>query len=315
MNESLLADYQLLTSGQAYVDVSDRTLIEIHGEDRVKFLNSFCTNDVKKLAPGQTCEAFICNVKGMILGHVNVFCASGSLWLDTVPDQAGRLLLHLERYVIREQVEFIDRTTDFIKRMFVGHDAATKLGIGEILSISNFRPAWKGFVTRIAYASEPTIVLYVPSDEASDKRLAEMHAVADEALEIARIEATFPRFGIDFTSENLPQEVARNEQAISFTKGCYLGQETVARIDALGHVNKELRLIKFDELSSPASGLELMAGDKIVGHVTSSTWSPRYQKPIAFAMLKRGHLTAGTRLESAAGSAMVMDRNQVRSTL
>src|SRR5207237_6786304 len=93
------------------------------------------------------------------------------------------------------------------------------------------------------------------------------------AVESARLEAGFPLFGLDITEDNLPQEVARDAQAINFTKGCYLGQETVARIDALGHVNRLLVRLKFDSDRLPASGDSVLAGEQSVGEIKSAAWS------------------------------------------
>ena len=129
-----------------------------------------------------------------------------------------------------------------------------------------------------------------------------------EALDAARIEQGTPWFGRDITEQNLPQEIDRDRQAISFTKGCYLGQETVARIDALGHVNRLLRGIRFDGDVVPSSGLELRVGNgqKTVGHITSACWSPKLNAPLALAFVNRGHHEPGARLESEIGSAEVV---------
>jgi folate-binding protein YgfZ len=120
------------------------------------------------------------------------------------------------------------------------------------------------------------------------------------------VEAGFPLFGHDIGEDNLPQEVGRDAQAISFKKGCYLGQETVARIDALGHVNRLLCGVKFTADTVPAGGTTLVAAGKEVGHVTSAVWSPRLKSALALAFVRRLHATAGTRLESEAGAAEVV---------
>ena len=126
------------------------------------------------------------------------------------------------------------------------------------------------------------------------------------AVESARLEAGFPLFGVDITAENLPQEVARDSRAISFTKGCYLGQETVARIDAIGHVNRLLVGVRFDSTDVPDSGTELLVGDQKIGHVTSAAWSPILATPLALAYLRRNHAKPGTLLSSSAGPATVI---------
>jgi folate-binding protein YgfZ len=127
-----------------------------------------------------------------------------------------------------------------------------------------------------------------------------------EAVEMARLEAGTPLFGQDITDDNLPQEIGRDALAISFTKGCYLGQETVARIDALGHVNRLLAGLKFSGTSVPAPGLALRSCDKVVGHITSAAWSPKLGAPLALALVRRAQAKLGTTLASDAGSAEVV---------
>jgi folate-binding protein YgfZ len=135
------------------------------------------------------------------------------------------------------------------------------------------------------------------------------HAVRNcsrEPLEALRIENGFPDFGRDIGDKNLPQEVDRNDRAISFKKGCYLGQETVARIDALGHVNRLLRRVRFFGDRVPEAGTELAVGAKVVGAVTSATFSPAYNAPLALAYVRRESAQPNQRLQSAAGDAEVL---------
>ncbi len=115
-----------------------------------------------------------------------------------------------------------------------------------------------------------------------------------------------PRYGVDFNEENLPQEVGRDDQAISFTKGCYLGQETVARIDALGQVNQRLVGVRFFGSDVPAGGTGLTREDRFVGLVTSAALSPKLDAPLALAMVRREANAPGTRLVSAVGECEVV---------
>ena len=136
-------------------------------------------------------------------------------------------------------------------------------------------------------------------------------AADSAAFEAARLEAGTPLFDRDISDKNLPQEVDRDAQAISFTKGCYLGQETVARIDALGHVNRVLLGVRFDTTGVPSAGTEIFAADganqgAAIGAVTSAAYSPRLQAALALAYLRRGHTHAGTKLQSDFGSAEVI---------
>jgi folate-binding protein YgfZ len=279
LSPQLLTEYEALTRGGGVVDVSDRTKLVLRGADRAKFLHRFCTNDIKRLQPDDSCEAFVCNVKGHVLAHINVLCRDDALWIDAVPGQSERLAAHLDRYLIREDVQIVDRTADF----------PAFLATGETVG---------GFPIGVA----PTARLLWLEKGNQPPGI----ACSREALEIVRIEQGYPRFGVDISEDNLPQEVDRNQQAISFTKGCYLGQETVARIDALGHVNKTLCQVAFAGNAVPAAGIGLNSGDKVVGHVTSATWSPKHHAPLALAYVRRGHNDPGAKLASSAGDALVV---------
>src|SRR5439155_9007426 len=113
VNQPPPEEYEALTAGAGVVRLNQRTLIELTGRDRAAFLHNFCTNDIRGLKPGGGCEAFITSVQGRILGHVLVFCGAETLVLETVPGQSDRLLTHLDRYLIREDVTLADRTGEW----------------------------------------------------------------------------------------------------------------------------------------------------------------------------------------------------------
>ena len=137
-------------------------------------------------------------------------------------------------------------------------------------------------------------------------RAAGARPCGQQAMETFRIEAGWPRYGRDLTEDNLPQEVGRDRLAISFTKGCYLGQETVARIDSRGHVNRLLLGLVFASPQVPKSGAELRAGTAVVGEVTSAAFCPARNAAVALGYVRRGHNEPGTSLDSAVGPATVV---------
>jgi len=128
-----------------------------------------------------------------------------------------------------------------------------------------------------------------------------------EALETIRIEAGSPSYGLDITDEHLPQEIGRDDQAISFTKGCYLGQETVARIQTLGHVNRRLVTLRVDAKRIPEPGAELVSDGKSVGQITSTAWSPRFAAPLALVFVWRGYDQTGATLRLGTHTAQVVN--------
>lgn len=287
-------EYQALKLGRAIVELAGWSSISVTGADRQPFLHNFCTNDVKRLVPGENCEAFFTNVKGKIVGHGVLHCSDEEVVFVGVPGQGQRLVEHLDRYVIREDVQLRDTTEE---RSYL-------LVVGDAAGSSHASLTWD-----IVGRSDSTLREVEPREVSDVVRglVSEGLVVAGpQAFEAGRIEAGMPRYGLDFKEENLPQEVGRDSQAISFTKGCYLGQETVARIDALGHVNQRLVGLRFLESDVPALGTELTREDRIVGSVTSAAFSPKLNAPIVLAMVRREATSPGTRLESTNGECEVI---------
>jgi folate-binding protein YgfZ len=320
-----LAQYQALTAGVGLVDAADRTWIEVTGDDRARFLNGFCTNDVVRLQVGQGCEAFFTNVKGRILGHAFVFCESERLIIDGVPGQAARIVDHLDRYLIREDVQLHDRSSGVNQWLVGGGRAADLLRqlLGDQLPVAPLT------LTRCEIASMPVCVRRVPmliepawliacaGRDAPQVSAALTHAGATpcawHVYDQARVEAGFPHYGQDISDDNLPQEVNRDAQAISFTKGCYLGQETVARLDALGHVNRLLYGLCWETGRGPAAGEAVIVAGRAVGQVTSSVTSPRLQTPFCLAYIRREHARVDQRLETEHGVGVVVQLPLARS--
>jgi folate-binding protein YgfZ len=320
MNAStdLVVQHQAFLSGAGLGDLTGRTQLELVGRDRVGFLHAFCTADIKRLPTGRGCEAFITNPQGKTLGHVLVFAAADRLRLDTSPGQAGTLAAHFDKYVISEDVQCLDRTADCAVLLLAGPQAPPLLArlAGAALPevpLAEVELPLAGVTTlvrRVPYAGPDSYFLVLPRAAAAPLQAALIAAGATpcegDAVDAARLDAGFPLFGLDITDDNLPQEVGRDPQAISFTKGCYLGQETVARIDAVGHVNRLLVGLALPGETPPAPGMPLVAGEREIGHVTSAGWSPRLGKSLAMAYVRRTHAAVGTRLTSPLGEATVV---------
>ena len=313
---AVLDDYRSLLGELGYLSLP-RTLIELTGSDRASFLNNFCTNDVASLCPGQGCEAFITNVQGKILGHMLVFCGEDRLVADSVAGQVETILPHLDRYLIREDVQLEDRSGEYVVYLLSGRQWPERLEplLGTIPTsplqhVTSELAGVKVNVRCVEMTMAPSLMLVCDRSVRSDLEVALNAASArvcgEKAFDMARIEAGWPQYGIDISDTNLPQEIGRDDQAISFTKGCYLGQETVARIDALGHVNWKLLGLQFSGVMIPQPGTELTFEDKIVGRVTSAAYSPCLAAPLALAYVRREHHTAGQQLQSKLGTATVV---------
>ena len=313
---AVLNDYHSLVDGLGYLALP-HTLIELTGTDRMSFLNNFCTNDIVGLIPGRGCEAFLTNVQGKIMAHVFVFCHEDRLIIATVSGQADTILPHLDRYLIREDVQLNDQSKQRSVTLLSGTKWATHF---EPLFTEDFTSVLQCMASEFAgipvelYRVEMTTTssLLLVCDSASQSTLEatfrkiSAHLCSEQALTMARIEAGWPQYGIDISDTNFPQEIGRDHQAICFTKGCYLGQETVARIDALGHVNWNLVGLQFESEAIPSPGMELIVEQKTIGHVTSATHSPCLAAPLALAYVRREHQLPGCQLNSKIGSAKVV---------
>jgi folate-binding protein YgfZ len=305
------AEYTAATTTAALFDFSDRTLVELTGADRVRFLHSFCTNDIKRLSSGQGCEAFVTNVKGRVVDHVWVDVAESVLWLDADPGSAQRLVPHLERYVINEDVAIADRSADWGELLLTGpkiEDHLARLGI-DVAAIANLEhrgcellgtPARIG---RFDVGPHRGYTVVTRRDQLADcwNRLRELgaHPAGSAVWNALRIEAGLPVSGVDITVDNLVQEVGRTQTAVSFTKGCYLGQEPIARLDAMGHVNRELRSLRLAGDTVPLAGARVFSdatASHPVGAITSAAFSFASNSPVAMAVLRSNSGVCGAQV-------------------
>ena len=302
------SEYRAATQAAALFDLSDRVSIELRGKDRQAFLHNFCTNDIKRLNSGDGCEAFLTNIKGRIVGHIIVFAAADALWLDGVPGSETFLSSHLDKYVISEDVQVLNRTTDVGMVYVAGPDAAARLGPLLLSSVDELSlcgsridscAAVEVQVRRFDFTRAPGFELLAPRDRLADLWGALSAAITpagSAVFEALRIEAGFPLYGVDISEDNIAQEAGRTKQAISFTKGCYLGQEPIARLDAMGHVNRELRGVRLAEGPAPPGQTPVFEGTgaQQVGTITSAAMSPADGNPVALAMLRTQATRAGT---------------------
>lgn len=309
------AEYRAASESAAVFDVSDRTQLQLSGTDRHSFFHGFCTNDINGLPPGHGCEAFLCNVKGRILGHVFVFADEHSLWIESVPDQGNALTSHLNKYHLVEDVELTDRTASLAEFIIAGPQSDDRLSDAG-LDVSELAP-WH-HTTMNLNAQGEQLECHVKAVHIFGGRCYFITTASTQggplwnhltssgivpagrrALETIRIEAGFPCYGIDLSDENLAQEAARTEQAISFQKGCYLGQEPIARLNAMGHVNKALATFSIDAAEVPPTGTVLLNPkneQKEAGRITSVAWSWSSGQPIGLGMVRSLFLEPGTQL-------------------
>ena len=314
------ATYQALLNGYGIVDRSDRGRLAVSGPDRAKYLHNVTTNDVKKLAVGQGHEAFVTSLQGKTLGFVTLLAEESRILLRTDPNALAAFLPHLRKYGVFDEVEIDDISGETYELHVLGSGAESALihagievpPVGEGSHVAATIGDARILVVRESPTRLPGFTLIGPAAEASAliSKLRDagegLVEVFDDVFEGLRIEAGTPLFGKDLTADNLPQELGRDSRAISFVKGCYLGQETVARIDALGHVNKNLKGLRFVDTQEPApAGSEIQIDGKKVGTITSSTVSPSTGWPIALGYVRATHALEGTEVSVVSPSGNV----------
>ena len=308
-------EYRTLFTGAGIVTL-DRTLLEIKGKDRASLLHNLCTNDVLSLEAGQGCEAYFTDVKGRVLAHAFLFAGSDVILLDTAAGQADRLMPHLDKYIIREDVTPEDTSRRWKVLVIAGPEADSilkKCGLRSPEEVLAHAACSVGdvdlVISRLPLLQVDCFALRCPTDQLvpATRLLTEAGAepVSVATFDAARIENGFPLSSADVL-DRFPQEVGRERESVSFTKGCYLGQETVARIDAMGQVNWNLAGLQFEGRDIPQAGTELTHADKAVAKVTSACFSPGRQAVLALAYVRRDAIQEDTKLASPVGMASLI---------
>jgi len=276
-----------------YCCLTPRTIIEIHGTDRCSFLHNFCTNDIKKLDPGSTCEVFITSVQGRCLGYGTVTAMPDSLILLTAAGQSQPLIDHFEHYVITEDVSFRNLSDRFI---FLLTDI--EIDVAEVSAATDEL----FFIPNNWFATPSN---WLVSQHAHPEILEGVDLLNSDVAHTARIIQGIPEYGIDVSTDNFPQEMQRDESAISFTKGCYLGQEPIARIDALGHVNWYLVTVKLDTTEAIQQGETLQHSGEVVAKIRSIQ-SDTETNPLALALVRRETAPSETVIQTDCGTLTVV---------
>jgi folate-binding protein YgfZ len=305
------AEYAAVRSAVGFIDLGHRGLLQLTGADRGSFLQGMVSNDVKALKPGAGQYATVLNQQGKVLADVHVLCSDNSFYLDLWEVTKDKISEHLNRYLVADEVEIADRTDEYGIISLQGPRAEDCLrrivGQSDLPGVSMAHRMVKIDDAQVCVVcatstGETGFDLIIPRSHLKNtaQKLTEAGKefsgawIGEEAHNILRIEAGIPRYGIDFTEDNLLLEVGL-DQAVSFTKGCYLGQEVVERIRSRGHVNKKLVGLIFDG-REPASRGDVLSADKPVGTITSSVFSPALSKPIALGYVHKDYWSSDTSL-------------------
>ncbi len=301
------AEHRALTGSAGLLDLSSRGRLVLLGADRAKTLNGQVTNNVKDLHPGQGCYAVLVNAKAKSLADLYIHALPDELLLDLEPGVAPAVAARLEQFIIAEDAQVVDASPHYGLLGVQGRKAdraLEALGIFPSLptaplnSVTLRHEGWGDlYLMRHDRAGAMGFDVFVPNAALAEVWNALLAAVRPfggrpcgwTALEVARIEAGIPRFGLDFDATHLPPEAGLEARAISYTKGCYSGQEVIARIRTYGQVARALRGLRLSPSDAPlpASGTALFKEGRAVGSITSCVRSFALGEPIALGYVRR----------------------------
>ena len=306
VDQTLVEEARTVREGAALTDRGMRGLLVARGNDRQAFLHNMLSNAIAGLTPGQGCRAELLDDRGHVVADFRVHVLDGEVQLDCeTPAIASKAFAALDKFIIMDDVQLADASAGTFVLTLSGPKAADVLraaGAGELPSAP-----YSSVTSQIA--GRTVLVVASPwtgrgdfdihfTETARDLVHAALVAAGAKAISVATFEAMRIEAGVTQQTTELDDVLALEAnlapEAISFTKGCYLGQEVMARIDARGHVNRLLVGLTLDGDAPAVRGATLRAGEKDVGRITSSALSPTLGKPIALAYLRREHSAPGT---------------------
>ena len=290
--------YQALRHGVAWLDLSGRGRLLVRGRDRARLLHNVTSNEIKKMTSGSGCYAFLLSPQGRIQADCSLFCFDDHFLVDTEPELREKVPQLILKYKVADQVELEDigaRTTS----MGLEGPAAT----AALAALSAPVPGepyahvpWGELtVANLSVTGQTGFRIFGPPGRMPSWEAAGAKPATEADIRRVRIENGRPRYGEDIRETTLPQET-QQMHAVSFTKGCYLGQEIVERIRAQGHVNKKLVRVAIDAPAALPPGSKLTADGKEAGEITASVFSPETRSVAALAYVRTPFAEPGGRL-------------------
>jgi folate-binding protein YgfZ len=313
--------YTALVEAAGLIDRTSAGRILLTGADRRSYLQGLLTNDIEALTPGTGCYAAMLTAQGRMMTDMRVLELGESALLDVPVQVTAAIRDHLDQFIFSEDVKVEDVTAT---RGEIGIYGPGAVEVLHTVGAEGGVPSWLFESTRVRIVGAETVL--IRSDEigitgfdilvdAADAEAVTAALVAAGAVratqadaEIARIESGRPRFGIDMDTDTIPLEAGIEARAISRSKGCYVGQEVIVRVQDRGHgrVAKRLIGLTFDAAAPvPAAGTRILSGEREIGRVTSATWSPAADRPIALGYVHRDFVEPGTEV-AVDGSAAVV---------
>ena len=312
------AEYRAARESVALIDKNYRAYFRLTGPDRVRYLNAILTNNVKDLSPGRGTVSLLLNPQGRILAELETYAEPESLFCVSYAMIREALVAALDKFIIMDDVTLVDETERFGTLALEGPAVAsvvqklTGTPLGTLSELSFQEVSVGGISCRLIKRSPGGVsgaeffatradlpALWQTLIQAVQQ--ADGLAIGYQALNALRLEQGIPWFGYDFGEKQIPHEAGLEHSHISYTKGCYTGQEIVERVRSRGQVNRVRALLKFDTTEPPTAGITLIADDKEIGQVTRTAFSPLLQSAIGMAYVRREKSNPGTKLKYGPG--------------
>lgn len=298
-------EYWTIRNQAGLADMSHLGLLRVTGKDRLPFLNGLLTNEVLKLKAGEGVRSALLNTKARVLADLHLYSRDEDLIVDTGYTPSARVKEILDQYIITEDVQVKETSSQLVHLTLQGPEAGRLAK--EILGFSTLetKPLQHKMIgpTMIIdrdRTGQTGFDMIIPTDEAEAVwqgfLLKGVSPVGQDALEILRLETGYPRYGVD-VDENIIILEAGFKDAISFTKGCYMGQEVVARATHIGRVNKNLVQFRSESEQAPDPKSKFSLNGKEAGYVTSAAFSPGLKAVMGLGYAQRDFAKEGTRLE------------------
>jgi folate-binding protein YgfZ len=305
-------EYAAIKDHAGLLDLSWNSVIEVAGRDRVRFLHGIVTNDIKALKAGEGCYTAMLNAQGKTLADMQFYCLPDTFWCIAGRDLAEKIVANLRKYIIADQVDVQDQSERFGMLGVQGPGSLAFLqSLGTLPDtidlFNHFQAMIAGkeiHICTVDRTGRGGFDLIIPTHNLEESwdflaeagKKANVYPVGFTALNMHRIEAGIAWYGVDVEESNLPIE-ARMESAISYKKGCYLGQEIIARATYRGHLNRKLLGVVLEGIEPAAKGDKILHDEKEAGWATSSIFSPVLQKPVMMGYLRREAWEPGTKVQ------------------
>ena len=321
--EDWIREYRAARESVALIDKNYRAYFLFTGPDRVRYLNAVLTNDIKSLTVGNGVASLFLNPQGRIQAEIETYAGPESLFCISYAMIREQLAAALDKFIIMDDVTLADKTDEYGTVVLEGPQAAemakrltgTDLaGMGELAfresavggmfcGITKRSPGGVASAELLAARNDLPKLWLLLREEVER---ADGSAMGYRALNALRLEQGIPWFGYDFGEKQIPHEAGLQDSHISYTKGCYTGQEIVERVRSRGQVNRVRVLLKVNGKEIPAGGVPLTVDGKEIGHVTRAAFSPELQAPLAMGYVRRESSAAGSVVSCGGVEAVVI---------